>query len=176
MKAQDSISSRIQTFPIPNIDKLDDIMVQVPKVIILNKQIYEILFSILQVHPCYLVNWICGAMRHEIDLFDSHPSAFLDEDETYTGIKNKEESFQSIAKKSIATDEYSYLLSAVFGGLKTIRNDNRILNTLMIIGIKVFEYELNESTSSNSKIDYTLEDILENRIECVFLKIHRLVF
>ena len=37
MKAQDSISSRIQTFPIPNIDKLDDVLVQVPKVIILNK-------------------------------------------------------------------------------------------------------------------------------------------
>ena len=37
MKAQDSISSRIQTFPIPNIDKLEDVLVQVPKVIILNK-------------------------------------------------------------------------------------------------------------------------------------------
>ena len=115
-------------------------------------------------------------MRHEIDLFDSHPSAFLDEDEAYVGIKNKEEGYQSAAKKAIANDEYSFLLSAVFGGLKTIRNDNRILNTLMIIGLKVFEYELDESTSSTSKIDYTLDDILENRIECVFLKIHRLVF
>jgi len=44
----------------------------------------------------------------------------------------------TLSKKSIATDEISYLLGAVFGGMKTIRNDNRILNTLMIIGIKVF--------------------------------------
>lgn len=48
----------------------------------------------------------------------------------------------------------------------------------MVIGVKVFEYELAESSSSpnSSKIDYTLDDILHNRAECAFVKIHRLVF
>ena len=82
-------------------------MVQIPKIIILNKQIYEILFTILQVHPCYLINWICAAIRHDINLFDSHPAAFLDEDKEYEGIKQEQEVFQSIAKKAIASDEYA---------------------------------------------------------------------
>lgn len=73
MKAQDSISGRIQTFPIPNIDKLDDIEVTIPALIILNKQIYECLFTLLQTHPCYLINWVCAAIRNDVDLFDDHP-------------------------------------------------------------------------------------------------------
>jgi len=37
MKAQDSISSRIQTFPIPDVEKLEDVKFLVPKAIIMNK-------------------------------------------------------------------------------------------------------------------------------------------
>jgi hypothetical protein len=29
-----------------------------PKTILLNKQIYEAIFNLLQNHPCYLANWI----------------------------------------------------------------------------------------------------------------------
>ena len=57
---------------------------------------------------------------------------------------------------------------AVFGGIKTIRNDNRILNNIMIIGIKVLEFELAETSAPNSKLEYTLDDILNNKIECTF--------
>ena len=44
MRAQDSTSARIQTFPVANVEKLEDIEVMVPKLIGLNKQLYEILY------------------------------------------------------------------------------------------------------------------------------------
>lgn len=81
MRAQDSISARIQTFPVANVEKLEDIEVMVPKLIGLNKQLYEILFTLLQTHPCYLIKWICASLRGEIDLFHDHPWAWLDDDE-----------------------------------------------------------------------------------------------
>jgi hypothetical protein len=96
MKAQDSISSRIQTFPIPNVEKLDDIDMQIPKILILNKQIYEVLFSLLQTHPCYLINWICAAIRQDIDLFDDHPQAFEDETGDSTAIINEESGYSNV--------------------------------------------------------------------------------
>ena len=64
-------------------------------------------------------------------------------------------------------DEYCYLITAVFGGMKHIRNDKRIVNTLMIIASKVFEYEIEESYKQKID-DYTFDDILSNRVECVF--------
>ena len=45
-----------------------------------------------------------------------------------------------------------------------------------MIGIKVLDYELTETSSPNSKLEYTLNDILDNKLECVFQKIYRLVF
>ena len=90
MTAQDSISSRIQTFPIPDVEKLEDIDMQIPKILILNKQIYEVLFSLLQTHPCYLINWICAAIRQDIDLFDDHPQAVEDETGDSTAIVTEE--------------------------------------------------------------------------------------
>jgi len=74
------------------------------------------------------------------------------------------------------TDEYCYLLMAVFGGLKNMRNDRRILNNLMMIGVKVFEFELNESTAAEPKIEYSIPDLLSHKEESCFQKIHRLVF
>lgn len=65
---------------------------------------------------------------------------------------------------------------AVFGGLKTIRNDRRILNTLMMIASKVFEFELAASTAAERKIEYTFDDIMYNRVEPVFIKIQRLIY
>jgi len=79
MNAQDSIVVRIQTFPIPNIDKLEDISVNLPKLLLLNKQIYEVLFTLLQTHPCYLIRWLCAAVSSSVDLFDDHPLAFFDD-------------------------------------------------------------------------------------------------
>ena len=37
MKAQDRINSRIHTFPVPNVDKLDDMELEIPKLISFNK-------------------------------------------------------------------------------------------------------------------------------------------
>lgn len=37
---------------------MKDIKAEVPIAIIRNKQIYEAIFSMLQVHPCYLINWL----------------------------------------------------------------------------------------------------------------------
>jgi len=54
--------------------------VQIPKLIILNRQIYEVMFTLLQTHPCYLINWLCAAINQQIDLFDDHPLAFLDKE------------------------------------------------------------------------------------------------
>ena len=179
MKAQDCITARIHTFPIPNIDKLDDIEVQIPKIIILNKQIYEILFTYLQTHPCYLINWICAAIRQDIDLFDDHPQAFLDdaflrENQEIKKVVDYQQAYLNYSEQHIEMDEYCYLMTAIFGGMKHIRNDKRIINTLMIIASKVFEYEIEESYKQ--KIDYTFDDIMCSRVECAFARLHRQIF
>jgi hypothetical protein len=38
------------------------------------------MFTLLQTHPCYLINWLCAAINQQIDLFDDHPLAFLDKE------------------------------------------------------------------------------------------------
>ena len=38
---------------------------------------YEVLFTLLQTHPCYLIRWIKGAISNAVDLFEAHPLAFL---------------------------------------------------------------------------------------------------
>jgi len=38
------------------------------------------MFTLLQSHPCYLVNWLCAALVNNIDLYDDHPLAYLDEE------------------------------------------------------------------------------------------------
>ena len=80
MKAQDAITARIDSFPRPTLDKLEDLNNNLPENILLNKQIYEVLFTYLQTHPCYLINWIVGSLENKVDLFDNHPLAFLVED------------------------------------------------------------------------------------------------
>ena len=40
------------------IDLLKDIKAELPKSIIRNKQVFEAIFTQLQLHPCYLINWI----------------------------------------------------------------------------------------------------------------------
>lgn len=135
LHAQDSITSRIEAFPIPNVDKLEDLKVQIPQVVILNKQIYEIMFTILQTHPCYLINWIKHAITKKIDLFDDHPQAFLDKTflskEGNQYIKNtlmQQDSYLNHAELAIKHDEFCQLILAVFGGFKMIRNDRRCVN------------------------------------------------
>mmetsp|Transcript_22744 Transcript_22744/g.35022 ORF Transcript_22744/g.35022 Transcript_22744/m.35022 type:complete len:233 (-) Transcript_22744:2421-3119(-) len=176
MNAQDSIVVRIQTFPIPNVEKLDDINLNLPKALLLNKQIYEVMFTLLQTHPCYLIRWLCAAARQDIDLFDDHPLAFFDEDEDAKAIAAAELEFQSFVEQQILYDEFCYLLLTVFGGLKNIRNDRRIVNILMVIGIKTFEWEVNESVMPSPTIDYDLTEIISCQEETVFARVFRLAF
>ena len=79
MATEDCLISRVLSFP-REIPLHDDIDSGLPKIIILNKQVYEGLWTYLQTHPCYLINWITAAIREEIDLFDDHPLSFLDEE------------------------------------------------------------------------------------------------
>lgn len=55
-----------------------------------------------------------------------------------------------------------------------MRNDKRIINMLMIIAQKVFDFEINESVAGN--IGYTYDEILDNHVECAFIKLHRQIF
>jgi len=57
-------------------------------------------------------------------------------------------------------DEYCYLILAVFGSFKYIRNDRRIVNNIMVISAKVFEFEIKETTNANSVVEYKIDDIL----------------
>ena len=56
-RAQDALITRVFNFPTP-IDTLEKIENNIPKFIVRNRQIYEMIFTQLQVHPCYLINWI----------------------------------------------------------------------------------------------------------------------
>lgn len=62
--AQNALISRVLTIPtsstgeIGGMELLKDVKAELPKSIIRNKQLYEALFTMLQVHPCYLINWI----------------------------------------------------------------------------------------------------------------------
>jgi len=48
----------------------------------------------------------------------------------------------------------------VFGGWKNIRNDRRIISNLITIGVKVFEFELEEAAKTEHKVQYNLSEIL----------------
>ena len=52
-----------------------------------------------------------------------------------------------------------------------MKNDRRIVNMLIIIASKVFEFEIDQS--SHDKLSYSFEDIIENREESAFVKLHR---
>lgn len=86
-----------------------------------------------------------------------------------------QKSFLNYSEQTIMADEYCYLLLSVFGGFKTIRNDRRIINNIMVIICKVFEFEIQDHQGS-TRIDYSIDDILHNRVDCAFQRIHRLVF
>jgi len=181
MGAQDAIQSRIIRFPVPSVDKLEDIEVQIPKIIILNKQIYEVMFTLLQTHPCYLINWLCAAIAGNVNLFDDHPLAFLDEEfltdhPDISKAINLQNAYLNKSEQQIMIDEYCYLLLAAFGGFKSIRNDRRIVSNLTVIAYKVFEFEINQDEGSGAKLEYSLDDILHNRVDCGYIRIQRLVF
>lgn len=48
----------------------------------------------------------------------------------------------------------------VYGGWKNIRNDRRIISNLITIGVKVFEFELEEAAKTEHKVQYKLSEIL----------------
>lgn len=123
MKAQDRINSRIQTFPIPNVDKLDDLDLEIPKLISFNKQMYEIMFALLQTHPCYLINWINASICNEVDLYDDHPQAFNDEDPLVEQIKKAQDQYINLPEQLVQANGELYLITCVFGGLKSIRDN-----------------------------------------------------
>jgi hypothetical protein len=54
-------------------------------------------------------------------------------------------------------DEYCFLITAVFGGMKQMRNDRRIINMLMIIAQKIFDFEIDSSITTPPKINYTYD-------------------
>jgi len=58
-------------------------------------------------------------------------------------------------------DEVCLLLMCVYGGWKNIRNDRRIISNLITIGVKVFEFELEEAAKTEHKVQYKLSEILE---------------
>ena len=91
-------------------------------------------------------------------------------------VKEKTGTYLNYAEQNIEMDEYCYLITAVFGGMKQIRNDKRIINNLMVIASKVFEHEVDESSRSHNKLGYTFDDILHNRMESAFSKLHRQIF
>ena len=86
-------------------------------------------------------------------------------------------------------DEVCYLLQAVFGGLKNCLNNRRAATNIMMIGVKVFEYEVEQCAQLkegrkglDSKWTYGLDEIMEHpdsdklSRESTFLRIHRLLF
>jgi len=91
-------------------------------------------------------------------------------------VKEKTGTYLNYSEQNIEMDEYCYLITAVFGGMKQIRNDKRIINNLMIIASKVFEHEVDESSRSHNKLGYTFDDIMHNRMESTFSKLHRQIF
>jgi len=107
------------------------------------------MFTLLQTHPCYLINWICAAISGHINLFDDHPLAFLDDEfrdkhKDVDYIVKAQEQYLNKSEQQIMIDEYCYLLLAAFGGFKTIRNDKRIVSNLVVIASKVLEFEINQ--------------------------------
>ena len=73
-------------------------------------------------------------------------------------------------------DEYCYLILAVYGGYKNIRNDRRSINNIMMITTKVYEFELIESLNPTTRLGYSMDDILQNRVESAYARLHRLIF
>lgn len=147
----------------------------------LNKQVYEILIGLLQTHPCYLINWIFGALRQEVDLFDDHPLAFFDEKYLEDNPRLRatlecQEEFMTESERNIMIDEVCYLVLVIFGGFKSIRNDRRSINNIMMIASKVFEKELEESMIKKPKTEVTFEDILYHHQECGFERLFRIIF
>ena len=59
VRAQDGIITRIQNFPTPYASHTQ-IQSSIPKSISRNRQVYEAIFTYLQSHPCYLIQWIKG--------------------------------------------------------------------------------------------------------------------
>ena len=102
-RAQDGLITRVASFP-TLISTHSEITSTIPKSIIRNRQLFETIFTYLQIHPCYLINWI-------------KDSKFFEE-----------------------PDDLELLISAVFGKIE-IKDNPRVLNTLMIIAKGLFDVE-----------------------------------
>lgn len=185
MLSQDNIAARLEGFPIQNIDKLENLKSEIPQVVLLNKQIYEIMFMILQSHPCYLINWIKSSISEKISLFDHHPMAFVDkvfldkpENQFIKHTFKLQEMYLNSAEQQIKYDEICYLILVVFGDFKTIRNNIRCVNQITMITSKVLEFEIDECIKDNSQeiTNYKMIDILENNVVSAYQRMYRLIF
>ena len=115
---------------------------------------YEILFTLLQTHPCYLIRWVQAALRRDVGLFDSHPLAFLVDDTGDVGTFLAARKAQlSLPETELMHDEVCYLLATVFGGLKACYNNRRAAANIMMVGVKVFEYEVEWSAAFKDEVD-----------------------
>ena len=74
----------------------------------------------------------------------------------------------------------------MFGGLKFCYNNRRAAASIMMIGVKVFEFEVNQSAyhkeGKKSDVSYGLDEIMEHTNslkpsrEGTFIRINRLLF
>ena len=56
-RAQDGLITRILQFPTPVAEHLE-MQSSIPKTISRNRQVFEAIFTYLQAHPCYVIDWI----------------------------------------------------------------------------------------------------------------------
>ena len=57
MRCQDAVITRVDRMPAP-VQLLDQIFTDLPKFILKNRPLFEMIFTLLQTHPCYLQNII----------------------------------------------------------------------------------------------------------------------
>ena len=83
------------------------------------------------------------------------------------------DNYMTFSSKIVTHDEDCGLISIIFGGMKNIFNNKRIINNIMMIGIQIFELELKESNDSKSKYHSSFEEIImgKTKKECGYNKI-----
>ena len=67
-------------------------------------------------------------MSGEIDLYDDHPQAFIDDDQLVNHVKKAQNPYLILPESLITTDPHLYLITSIFGSLGQIRNDARCIN------------------------------------------------
>ena len=64
MRSQDAVITRVLSMPtVVNLFK--EVESALPKLIVRNRQLFEVIFTLLQIHPCYLQNMICKTALFE---------------------------------------------------------------------------------------------------------------